>query len=146
MSAHAQELQTKTEHLQLSPPLMDILRAEMREITGGVQSLPVAIASGDWHTITETSARIKRSYIMEQQLTEPQRHELNLKLPEYFKRLDQSFHGEAERLGIAATLRDPVLAAFHFSRLIEACTSCHAEYAPARFPGLAVTLQGPPRH
>jgi hypothetical protein len=124
--------------LQLSHALMDLVRAEMREITSGVQRLPVAMATGDWATIVETSRNIKRSYLMEQQLTEPQRQELRRQLPEDFQRFDQRFHAEAARLGVAATQHDPVLTAFYFSRLLEMCMSCHAAYARARFPGVAV--------
>jgi hypothetical protein len=70
VAAQAPERHGGEEGLPLSPALMELLRAEMREITGGVQSLPLAIATGDWATTTQTSRTIQRSYLMEQHLTE----------------------------------------------------------------------------
>jgi hypothetical protein len=72
---------------------MDLVHAEIREITNGVQRLPVAMATGDMTTIVETSRHIQRSYLMEQQLTESQWQELRHRLPEDFQRLDQRLHG-----------------------------------------------------
>jgi hypothetical protein len=88
--------------VQLPPELMDLLRAEMREITVGAQSMVVALVTGDWQSIAKTSNRIRDSYIMLQQLTPDQVEMLEQTLPEQFKQLDLEFHRRAERLGAAA--------------------------------------------
>lgn len=134
---NAQEAITTKDDLGLSPELIQLLRAEMRELLGGIQSIPVGIATADWESVATTSARIRGSYILEQELTPAQKKELDTKLPEHFKRLDSHFHLEAEKLEAAAVNHDPQLSAFHYHRLIETCTACHALYAPSRFPGFS---------
>lgn len=133
---NAQEASPGKHDLQLSSPLMELLRAEMRALLSGVQLLPAGIATADWKTIAATSAQINASYILEQKLTPAQREELNL-LPEHFKRLDSDFHLEAKKLEAAAIDHDAQLTAFHYYRLIETCTVCHAIYAPSKFPGFS---------
>ncbi|MGD2073562.1 MAG: hypothetical protein PVG38_01360 [Gammaproteobacteria bacterium] len=135
--AGAQEKEGHHGGLQLSPELMELLRSEMRALLAGVQSLPVGIATGDWEGVSETSKRISSSYILDQKLTPAQRRELATALPDYFKKLDAAFHREADKLGAAAVGRDAQLAAFHYYRLIETCTTCHSTYAASRFPGFA---------
>lgn len=121
----------------LSPGLTDLLRQEMREIAAGVQGIGLALATADWKMIEETSARIRASYIMEKRLTPAQVKELDERLPDEFKRMDLEFHQRAERLGHAAEMRDPEAVAFQYSRLLESCTQCHADYAAKQFPGFA---------
>jgi len=133
--ASAQEPHPAKNDLQLSPELIEVLRAEMRALLTGIQSLAAAIATADWKNVADTSAQIRASYILDQKLTPAQRNELNVSLPEYFKRLDSGFHLEAKKLEAAATNRDEQLATFHYYRLIESCTACHAIYAVSRFPG-----------
>lgn len=55
--------------IKLSPDLQNLLRAEMREISTGVQGIAVSLASADWQAIQETSTKIRTSYIMEKKLT-----------------------------------------------------------------------------
>jgi hypothetical protein len=47
-------------------------------------------------------------------------------------------------LGAAAAAHDAELVMFHYSRLLESCTRCHAAYAGARFPGF--TSPDPEHH
>jgi hypothetical protein len=136
-AVNAQEVPATKSDLQLSPDLVELLRAEMREILIGVQSLPVGIATADWKSVADTSAIITGSYILEQKLTPAQKTELNISLPEHFKRLDAQFHLEAKKLEAAALNHDAQLATFHYYRLIETCTACHTNYAPSRFPGFS---------
>jgi hypothetical protein len=136
---HAQEAAPGKDKIQLSPPLMELLRTEMRALLDGIQSLPAGIATADWENVAATSAQIGNSYILQKQLTPAQRKELGQSLPEHFKRLDAGFHLEAKKLEAAALAHDPQLSAFHYYRLIETCSVCHALYAPSRFPGFSHT-------
>lgn len=132
--------------VHLSPALLTLLRSEMQEINTGVQGIAPAIAAGDWKTIQHTGEQIRTSYIMEKQLTPAQAKELNAALPAHFKQLDRDFHRRADQLSAAAKARDAELAAFHYSRMLESCAACHAQYAPARFPGFATTPQPQAEH
>lgn len=134
-NANAAEGDAPNQGLGLSPDLLDLLRAEMREISGGVQGLALSLATADWQSIQETSTKIRASYILEKQLTPAQLGELVKALPEQFKHLDAEFHQRAERIGAAAAARDPELVVFHYSRLLESCANCHSLYASERFPG-----------
>ncbi len=130
----------------LSADTLKLLREEMREISAGVQGIPLAIASADWKAIRETSTRIRDSYIMEKRLTPAQAGELEAVLPARFKMLDADFHARAEKLGAVAALHDAELVVFHYSRLLESCAACHSEFARARFPNFAAETAGAHRH
>jgi cytochrome c556 len=127
--------------LKLTPATLELLRAEMKEVAKGMQGLSLAIASGDWATVGTVSAQIRASYLLEQKLTPAQAAELERALPARFKHLDAEFHARAERLRAAAAARDAEQAVFHHSRLLESCTSCHAEFAPQRFPGFVPAVE-----
>lgn len=134
---YAAETPIPQQSIKLSPDVLNLLRAEMREIAGGVQGIALALATADWKSIEETSTKIRASYIMEKKLTTAQSKELEKALPEQFKQLDAEFHQRAERLGAAATAHDAELVVFHYSRLIESCVRCHSLFASKRFPGFA---------
>lgn len=123
--------------IHLSPALMDLLRAEMREIAGGMQTISLSLATADWQSIQETSSKIRDSYIMKKKLTSAQKEELKHALPERFKHLDGAFHQRADKLADAAANRDPEAATFQYSRMIENCLNCHSLYAQSRFPGFS---------
>lgn len=123
--------------IELSPDLLELLRAEMREISSGVQTITVSLAMADWDAIERTGSKIRDSYIMKQKLTAGQKHELHHSLPDAFKHLDAQFHARAGKLAAAAVTQDYELVSFHFSRLIESCASCHVKFASNRFPGFA---------
>lgn len=131
-------------NVTLSPGVLELLRAEMREITAGVQAVPAAIATGDWQVIQDTGAKIRASFIMEKSLTAEQAAELGRALPVQFKALDTAFHDRAARLSAAASARDAELAAYHYARLLEGCARCHTLFARSRFPGLAPQIAAPP--
>ncbi|TAJ93678.1 MAG: hypothetical protein EPO31_05705 [Gammaproteobacteria bacterium] len=124
-------------NLNLSLELMELLRGEMQALLVGANTLPGAIAAADWENVARIGKEIQESYILEKQLSKAQREELESALPDHFKRLDGAFHEEAAKLAAAAGKHDAELSAFHFYRLIEACTTCHALYTPARFPGFS---------
>jgi cytochrome c556 len=133
--ASAQEDQNDLESVQLSPPLMELLRAEMQAVLKGIQSLPAGIATANWHSVASTAEQISGSYLFEQKLTPAQRSELASHLPEYFRKLDAQFHLQARKLEAAARNHDSQLAAFYYYRLLDSCTTCHSAYASSKFPG-----------
>jgi hypothetical protein len=137
----AQETPPAGNELKISPELLEMLRAEMRALLSGVQSLPAGIAMADWKSVATTGAQMRASYILDQELTAAQKKELGASLPEHFKRLDADFHLESKKLEEAATNHDAQLSAFHFYRLIETCTACHSVYAAAKFPGFTPTTE-----
>jgi hypothetical protein len=134
MTIQAGDIEHRQEPLKLPPELLALLQAEMREITGGVQKIPGAIAQADWETLSQTSELIRSSYIMAKALTKEQIEALESSLPERFKQIDSEFHNRAGKLAHAAQARDFELASYHYSRLIESCAQCHSLYAQARFP------------
>jgi len=134
-NACAEEHQSPDQQLALSPDLQQLLRAEMREISAGMQEIVLLLAAADWGAIQETSAKIHASYIMAQKLTPALKEELEQALPDRFIQLDEEFHHRAEKLGMAAAARDSELVAFHYSRMLESCARCHAEFAAGRYPG-----------
>ena len=135
-SAPAKEPPAQASGLSVSPELLELLRAEMRELTSASQAISLALPAGDWAHIAATGEKMHDSYILAKKLTTAQRAELD-GLPELFKRLDEQFHLRAERLAHAAHEKDAELTAFYFSRLLEGCAGCHAAYAQQRFPGFA---------
>jgi cytochrome c556 len=136
-NTRAEERHPPTQDVKLSSDLLNLLRAEMREIAGGVKGLALSLATADWKSIQETSMNIRASYIMEKKLTPAQAGELKNALPVQFKQLDAEFHQRAERLEAAAAAHDTELVAFHYSRLVESCAHCHSAFASKRFPGFA---------
>ncbi len=142
----AQEPQPAAQALRLSPQLLELLRSEMRALVTGIQTIPAAIATADWKHIATTSAQISASYILNQKLTPAQKTELQDALPDHFKRLDANFHREARKLEAAAHNHDAQLAAFHYYRLLETCTTCHSTYASSRFPDFAADAVGAHGH
>lgn len=131
----AESGERQAEAIKLQPDLLALLQAEMREITVGVQKIPVAIAQGDWETLEKTSESIRSSYIMAKSLTKEQKQALKSNLPARFKQLDSAFHSRAGELAHAAEARNFELASYHYSRLIESCAQCHSLYAKEKFPG-----------
>ena len=144
--AGAEQTTPVKQDLHLSNDLTELLRAEMRALLNGVQSLAAGIAIADWKTVANTSSKIRASYILDQKLTPAQKKELTTSLPEHFKRLDSHFHLEAKKLEVAAANHDPELSAFHYYRLIETCTTCHTIYAQSRFPGFSSAARHPHKH
>ncbi len=134
------------ETLALPPDLMALLQAEMREITVGVQKIPVAIAQADWDTLLQTGEAIRSSYIMARALSAEQSETLESSLPARFKQLDSEFHARAGELARAAEARDFELASYHYSRLVESCADCHSLYATTRFPGFGPAAEQEHHH
>jgi hypothetical protein len=123
--------------LELSSSLRALFVAEMQQVDRGFQRIALALPRGDWPAVEEGARLILHASLLEQKLSDEQREELLRALPEDFLALDSRFHRAADKLASAARAPDADLVALHFSRLAEACVTCHATYATGRFPGFA---------
>lgn len=122
----------------LSPGLRELLSKEMVAIQNGMLSILPAYSSGNWAEIAITAAKIERSYILKQKLTESQIKELHSALPPSFLEKDQKFHYMAGMLEHVAKNRKSELINFYFSEMTESCVGCHSAFATKKFPGLLV--------
>jgi hypothetical protein len=120
----------------LSPALRTLLSAEMQGLQSGMMSVIPAYVSGDWDEIAQIAGQMKNSYILKQSLTDEQRHELHTRLPVAFVNLDKKFHYYSGMLEHAAKNRKAELVGFYYSKLGDACVSCHTQFASHRFPAL----------
>lgn len=116
--------------LDLSPTAHQALREDMRIIDNAMQQLASAIAAADWARVTQQAARLR--YRDPTSANSPA-------LPMRWRKLDADFRTRIDRLAGAAAAKDPVLAIYQYSRLLEGCTSCHAEFAGNSFPGFSGT-------
>ena len=122
----------------LSPELRGLLSKEMRAIQQGMVEIIPAYASGNWGKIARIAHKIKNSYILKQNLTMEQKHELHTSLPESFVKEDQRFHYLAGMLEHVASNTNAELVGFYFSKMNESCVSCHSQYATHKFPAFVV--------
>jgi len=121
----------------LSPELRELLKKEMLALQKGMMSIIPAYAAGNWSEIESIAHKMKNSYILKQSLTDEQAKELHASLPESFIKLDQEFHYLSGMLNHAAKNKKSELVGFYFSKLSEACVSCHSQYAVHKFPAFA---------
>lgn len=128
--------QAGSEIESLSDGLRDLLRKEMIAIEAGMASMVPAYVRGDYDTIADIAQKIRNSYIQRQEITQEQMLELKNKLPAAFTEKDKQFHRLAAMLQRAAEDKNMDSVSYHHARLMEACVSCHREYALHRFPGL----------
>lgn len=112
----------------LSPTAHQALREDMRIIDDAMQQLASAIAAADWTRVTQQAARLR--------YRDPATAN-GTALPMRWRKLDADYRERIERLVGAAKARDSVLAIYQYSRLLEGCTSCHAEFASDTFPGFS---------
>ena len=120
----------------LSPKLRDLLKKEMIALENGMKAIIPAYVSGDLDEIAKIAGQMKSSYIMKQEITEHQKHELFEKLPKDFIAKDKKFHKYAGMLEHVTEENHKELIGFYYSKLIESCVGCHSKYATKRFPSL----------
>ena len=146
-AGHDHHQKPATEHgIQISPDLKLLLNQEMAAIQDGMMALVPAMAAGEWDEAATIGKNIKASFIMKQKLTKAQKEELHRVLPPSFIEMDQGFHKSAGMLAHAAEMKNADVMNFYFSKLNQACISCHAKFATDRFPGLAKTNDGDAHH
>lgn len=118
----------------LSSQLRVVLSQEMLAIEKGMKEIMSSLIAGDYQAIEKTAANIKKSYILEQKLTSAQKEELHTKLPQAFIDQDSAFHNDAKMLEHVANSKNPELTHFYFSKMVNACVSCHQTFAHEKFP------------
>ena len=125
------------EQIVLTPELKTLLIQEMIAVQKGMMELIPAMATADWHVVAEVGDKLRDSFIMKQQLSDEQIHELHTSLPALFQEMDHSFHDSAGMLSHAAKAGNAELVNFYFYKLNEACIQCHTKFASHRFPAFS---------
>ena len=69
---------------ELSPEVRVLLVKEMQGIEQGMKDVFSYIIAGNWPEVKKIAVKIKESYILKQNLTKEQAHELDVKLPKGF--------------------------------------------------------------
>lgn len=121
----------------LTPRLKVLLTDEMQQVAEATGDIALAIASGDHENVHRLAAAVRDSFILKQSLTEQDKKDLMNAVPAEFVALDRSFHELAGSLATQAEAKNSELQNFYFSRMLETCTECHAQFATDRFPGFA---------
>lgn len=141
--------QVKGEHsgtATLSPELRELFSREMVELQNGMMAIIPLYVSGNLDEIATIARKMESSYVLKQNLSQSQIHELHSKLPDSFIELDQEFHYLAGMLEHVAKMEKIELVGFYISKMGETCVRCHAEYATHRFPALAPKRQSEQSH
>ena len=125
----------------LSPELRNLLSEEMRQLQQGMTEILPLYVSGRWAEIETIASKMENSYVLKQNLSEKQVHELHSKLPGGFIELDQQFHYLSGMLAHAAKVEKSELIGFYYSKMSDTCVSCHTQYATHKFPELAPTTK-----
>jgi hypothetical protein len=131
-SVHAETVNEKSIK-NLSPELRVLLQKEMNAIEAAMGEILIANASGDTKKIANLAGQIKDSFILKKNLTKSQRHELHTSLPNSFLKKDVEFHYNAGMLEHVAENGKDELVGFYYTKLFDACSSCHKEHAKHKF-------------
>lgn len=121
---------------RLTPKLQKLFAEEMTAILQASQQIVAALVTGDHATVAKNAQAIHDSFILDKNLTPPDRRDLETAVPPAFLELDQAFHQTAVKLAEAARHKDTDLQQYFFGRLLETCRACHAKYATDKFPAL----------
>ena len=117
----------------LSIEIREMLQKEMTAIDSAMKEIISANAAGDSEKVASIAKQIKQSFILKRGLTDDQKHQLHSKLPSDFLRQDQEFHYMAGMLEHAAQNNKSELIGFYYSKLFDACSSCHKAHATHKF-------------
>lgn len=125
----------------LSPEIRALLQKEMRAIDAAMSEIIKANAEGDMKKISKVAKQIKDSFILNQGLSRSQKHELHTTLSADFLKMDEAFHYNAGMLEHVAENQKTELIGFYYSKLFEACSSCHAQHAKHKFPSFTKMIK-----
>lgn len=118
----------------LSKELRVTLSQEMIALEKAMKEILSSMIAGDYIAIEKTAVKIKNSFILEQKLTLTQKEELHSKLPQSFIEQDRVFHNDASMLEHVANIKNPELTQFYVNKMLNACVSCHQNFAQEKFP------------
>ena len=119
---------------KLTPKLQKLFAEEMVAVLQATQQIVAALAAGDHAAVTGNAQSIHDSFILDRNLTAQDHKDLETALPQAFLELDGNFHVLAARLAEAARRQDRDLQTYYFGRMLEACQTCHSQYATDKFP------------
>jgi len=118
----------------LSPELQQLFSKEMIKLKQGMNEIMDAYVTGKWNDIVPIAKKMEKSYVLRQDLSQDQMHELHSKLPKEFLKLDEKFHYYSGMLAHVSEKKKAELIGFYFSKMSETCVSCHSLYATKKFP------------
>ncbi len=127
----------RPQQLALPPKLQNVLRQEMQQIEAGMHLLLSHLSNGRAPEAAAVAHKIHASFILEQALAPEELQQLAALLPAEFLKMDEAFHGNAQKLAAAAEQKDFATSIKIYGEMAQACVSCHATYAKARFPEFA---------
>lgn len=143
---HHQVKQAQSVVAGLSPELQALFSREMLELQKGMMAMVPLYVAGKLDDIEKIAAQMESSYVLKQNLTESQMHELHAKLPDAFIEQDQQFHYLAGMLAHVANVGKTELVGFYIAKMSDSCLACHSAYATDKFPALAGKGQGEHNH
>lgn len=126
----------RSTQIDLPPNFRSVLQQEMQEIESGVQLLLNHLARGEAQNAADIAMQIHKSFILKQSLSPEELQQLVSLLPAGFVRMDRAFHSNARKLAEAARQNDFTTGIKIYGEMVQACVSCHTQYAIEKFPGL----------
>lgn len=130
----------------LSPELQQLFSKEMVQLQQGMQDIMVAYVSGQWDVIAPIAKKMEDSYVLRQNLSQHQMHELHSKLPNAFLELDDKFHYYSGMLSHASEMKKVELIGFYYAKMSETCVSCHSVYATHKFSSFKSNIDHESHH
>ncbi len=142
--------QTNTQHAsgvsELSDELRILFSQEMIALKKGLVQITEAYITGDWSTIETLALKMEQSYILRQNLSKQQMHQLHSVLSPEFIKQDQKFHYLSGMLNHAAKMEKVEMIGFYLSKMSETCVSCHSQYAVHKFPKFKTEIKTSVHH
>ncbi|SDG01013.1 Cytochrome C' [Limimonas halophila] len=120
---------------KLPAKVRGLLIQEMNAVLDATHDILDALVRGRDEVVAEKAQAIHDSFILKQEMTAADRRAFRDAVPEAFVARDKAFHELTADLAEAARDRDRARQHRLFRDMTEACTACHARYAPNRFPG-----------
>jgi len=122
---------------KLPAKVRGLLLQEMNAVLEATHDILDALVRGQDDVVAEKAQAIHDSFILKQEMTAADRRALKKAVPAAFVKRDKAFHELTAELAGAARDGDRARQRRLFGEMTEACTACHARYAPNRFPGLS---------
>ena len=130
----------------LSPELQQLFSKEMVQLKQGMQEIMVAYVAGQWDAIVPIAKKMENSYVLRQNLSQDQMHELHSKLPNTFLELDDKFHYYSGMLSHVSEMKKTELIGYYYAKMSETCVSCHSSYATHKFPSFKSKVDDEKHH